>query len=332
LTPKTVLRLAAFLVVVAVLAWAASRLDWSELGRRVAAASPGYLCGMLATGLAAMLLRPVRFRFLLNVLGHVQGAGYRTVWAGMVLGAAANSFAPMRAGDVVLAVFLRQRLGVGIHRTFTVIVADWACDFICVVTAFLGALAFAPTVPSWTGHAVVILLSMMVLGIAGLFGVLRWRGRVVLLIDLVLTRLAPRWRARVREIAEEILEGLAEIGHWRTAVPLVLVSAVIWGLIWLSYALGLRAVHEHAAPAAAAFNMAAVTLSFAVPLGPGGLGAFEASSVLALAVFEVPLEPAIAFAVIAHLFQLASVLVMAALAVLTGHIEFRSLWIRADRQ
>ena len=48
--------------------------------------------------------------------------------------------------------------------------------------------------------------------------------------------------------------------------------------------------------------MAAVTLSFAVPLGPGGMGAFEASSVLALAVFDVPLEPAIAFAVIAHLF------------------------------
>jgi len=330
LTPKTVLRLAAFLVVMAVLAWAASRLDWSELARRVAAASPLYLCGMLATLVAAMLVRPLRFRFLLNVLGHVQGATYRTVWAGMVLGGATNTFAPMRAGDVVLAVFLRQRLGVGIHRTFTVIVADWACDFICVVTAFLAALAFAPTVPTWTGHAVAILLSMMGLGIAGLFSVLRWRGHVVRLLDRVLARLAPRWRERVGKIAEEVLEGLAEIGHWRTAVPLVLVSAGIWGLTWLSYALGLRAVHEYATPAAAAFTMAAVTLSFAVPLGPGGLGAFEAASVLALTVFEVPLEPAIAFAVIAHLFQLASVLALAALAVLTGHIDYRSLWSRAD--
>src|ERR1700755_2424399 len=138
----------------AVLAWAASRLDWAGVGRRVAAASPGYLCGMLAASVAALLVRPLRFRFLLNVLGHVQGANYRTVWAGMVLGGATNTFAPMRAGDVVLAVFLRQRLGVGIHRTFTVIVADWACDFICVVSAFLAALAFAPTVPSWTGRAV----------------------------------------------------------------------------------------------------------------------------------------------------------------------------------
>jgi uncharacterized protein (TIRG00374 family) len=281
---------------------------------------------MLAAWLTALLVRPVRFRYLLSVLGHVQGADYRTVWAGMSLGAAANAFAPMRAGDVVVAVFLRQRLGVGIHRTFTVIVADLACDFICVVTAFLGALAFAPTVPGWTGDAVMILLSMMVLGIAGLFSALRWRSHVIRLVDQVLARFAPRWQTRIHEIAFEVLEGLAEIGHWRTAGPLVLVSAVIWGLVWLSYALGLSAVHELAPPAAAAFNMAVTALSFAVPLGPGGMGVFEASSVLALAVFDVPLEAAIAFAVIAHLFQLGSVAAFAALAALTGHIDYRSLW------
>src|SRR4029079_15057904 len=96
--------------------------------------------------------------------------------------------------------------------------------------------------------------------------------------------------------------------------------------MWLSYALGLSAVHAQVQPAASAFNIAVTALSFAVPLGPGGMGAFEASSVLALAVFDVPLEPAIAFAVIAHLFQLASVAAFAAVAVLTGHIDYRSLW------
>jgi uncharacterized protein (TIRG00374 family) len=287
---------------------------------------------MLAAWLAALLVRPLRFRYLLNVLGHVQCADYRTVWAGMALGAAANSFAPMRAGDVVVAVFLRQRLSVRIHRTFTVIVADLACDFICVVTTFLGALAFAPTVPGWTGHAVVILLSLMVLGIAGLFGVLRWRGHFVRLVDRVMARLAPRWQASIHEIAVEVLEGLAQIGHWRTAGSVVLFSAIIWGLIWLSYALGLSAVREQAPPAAAALNMAVAALSFAVPLGPGGLGVFEASSVLALTVFDVPLESAIAFAVIAHLFQLASVAAFAALAVLTGHIDYRALWSSAEKR
>ena len=55
MTPKTVLRRVAFVVVMVVLAWAASRLDWSELGQRVAAASPSYLGGMLAAWLGALL-------------------------------------------------------------------------------------------------------------------------------------------------------------------------------------------------------------------------------------------------------------------------------------
>ena len=96
MTPKTVLRLAAFVLVAAVLAWAANRLDWPELGQRLAGASPSLLCGMLAAWLAAQLMRPMRFRYLLNVLGHVDSADYRTVWAAMALGAATNSFAPRR--------------------------------------------------------------------------------------------------------------------------------------------------------------------------------------------------------------------------------------------
>ena len=107
---------------------------------------------------------------------------------------------------------------------------------------------------------------------------------------------------------------------------------MIWGLTWLSYTLGLYAVQNEVQSAAAAFNMAAVALSFIVPLGPGGMGAFEASSVLALAVFDVPLEPAIAFAVIAHLFQLGSVLLFAALSVLTGDIDHRALWSKAEKR
>lgn len=328
---KTIIRIAAFVAVVAVLAWAASRMNWPELGRRLAGASPGSLAAMLISWLAVLLIRPVRFRYLLNVLGHVQGADYRTVLAGMVLGSATNSLAPMRAGDVVLAVFLRQRLGIGIHHTFTVTVADWACDFICVVTAFLSALAFAPTIPAWTGHAVAVLLAIMFLGIVGLFGVLRWRVQMVALLDRGLARMAPRWQVRGREIAEEVLAGLTAIGHWRTALPLVAISAVIWGLIWLSYMFGLGAVHEPGQAGAAAFTMSAVSLSFVVPLGPGGMGAFEASSVLALAVFDVPLEPAIAFAVIAHLFQFTSVMVFAAIAVLTGHIDYRLLRSQSER-
>jgi uncharacterized membrane protein YbhN (UPF0104 family) len=77
--------------------------------------------------------------------------------------------------------------------------------------------------------------------------------------------------------------------------------------------------------------MSAVALSFVLPLGPGGLGAFEAAAVVALSVFGVPLEAAIPFAVIAHAFQLGSALLLAMLAVTTQRIDYRSLMKAAQK-
>jgi uncharacterized membrane protein YbhN (UPF0104 family) len=75
-----------------------------------------------------------------------------------------------------------------------------------------------------------------------------------------------------------------------------------------------------------------VALSFIVPLGPGGLGAFEAAAVVALSVFDVPLEAAIPFAVIAHAFQLGSALLLAMLAVTTQKVDYRSLLQAAEQK
>lgn len=286
---------------------------------------------MVLAWLAMMLLRPLRFRFLLNVLGEARNADYRTIWTGIVLGATANSFAPMRAGDIVLALFLRQRLGIGIHRTLVVIVADYACDFACVTVAFVAALMFAPVVAGWTDHAIVVLTLLMLAGALGLWVLVRWRGRLLGLVDRLLLRLLPRRHEQGRRIAEDFLVNLAAIASLRIYLPLIFLSSLIWGLTWLSYWFGLQAVLPGAPPAAAAFNMAAVALSFVIPLGPGGLGAFEAASVLALAVFNVPLEAAIAFAVISHALQLGCLLLFAFIAVATRQIDYAALRARPEK-
>lgn len=329
---KLAIRIVAAAVVGALLIGVSVRVDWSGLGQRLIGASPTDLSIMAVAWISAWLLRPVRFRYLLRVLGQVEGADYRTIWTAMVLGAAVNSFTPMRAGDLVLAVFLRQRLGIGMHQSLTVIVADWMCDFVCVVALFAGALAFAPAVAAWTDQAVMLLIGILTLGLVGLWGMLRLRTRIVALLDFSLARLAPRWQIRGRQMAEQFLAGLAIIGAWRSALPLMLISALIWSLIGVSYWFGLRAVFEPASAAAAAFNMSAVALSFVVPLGPGGLGTFEAATVLALAVFEVPLDAALAFAVISHIFQLGSTVLFAALALVTRQLDFQSLRLGAERQ
>lgn len=326
------MRIVALVVVGVLFAWILSRLDLHELGTRLANASPVDLALMVIAWLTASLLRPVRFRFLLRVLGQIEGVSYRTAWAALVLGAAVNAIAPMRAGDVMTAVFLRQTLGIDVHRSLTVIIADWACDFACVATVFLGALTFAPAPSAWIDQAVIVLVVILLVGIVGLWIVLNSRARVLALLDRVLARMVPRWRVRGCQVAEEILAGLAAIASWKIGLPLLLISALIWGFTWLAYWLGLHAVFMDAPAAGAAFNVAAVALSVVVPLGPGGLGAFEAASVLALTMFEIPLEAALAFAVIAHFLQLGSVLAFTVLAILMKQFHYRSLRVSSKAE
>lgn len=325
MTSKNIARIVALVLVGTAFVWMLGRLDWQELGHRLAGASLGRFGLMLVVWLAVLLLRPLRLRYLITVFGRPRGAHYGTIWAAMMLAATVNSFAPMRAGDALMAVFLRQRMGLGVHQSISVIIADLACDFICVATAFLGALAFAPAIAAWTDQVVIVLIVVLTLGAVVGSVVLRYRVAVLALLERTLSRTAPRWRARGIEMASELLDSLAAIGTWKVAVPLILLSAVIWGLTGLSYWLGLSAVFGDPPIAGAVFNMAAVALSFAVPVGPGGMGAFEASSVVALAVFDVPVEAALPFAVVAHAAQLSSVLLFTALSMLTRRADLSLL-------
>lgn len=327
-------KLAVRLVVIAIFsvgaAWALTRLDWAAFQRRIFEASPSDLALMLLMWVIALLLRPLRFQFLLRVLGHAR-VPYTQVWTANMLGMAVNSFTAMRAGDVVVALFLRHRLAIDIHRTVTVIGADALCDFLCVALLFLTALSFAPISAAWTAHAAPVLAGVSVVVLATMVLVIRFRSRVLAITDRLLARIGRPWAERLREMAQDVLAGVAAISHWRVCVPLILISAGIWVVIGASYWFGLRAVSIEPSVAAASFTMAAVTLSFAVPLGPGGLGAFEAAAVVALGLFDVPLEAALPFAVIAHAFQLGSGLLVATLAVTTQKIDYRSLLKAAQK-
>ena len=240
----------------------------------------------------------------------------------------------MRAGDVVLAVFLRKRLGISLQQGFTVIMVDWFCDFVCVVAAFVGALALAPAIAAWTGHAVTIIVSVLVVAIAGLWVMVRYRPVVVSLVDRILAKVLPVQRERLMRVVEEILSGLSLVCTWRIATPLVLISGADLGavgdvvLVRPACRVHLGADRRRRRPSAAA-----IALSFVVPLGPAGLGAFEVASVLsARGVRRSRLSQRIAFAVISHVFQLAMVLSLALLAASTQRLDYSSLKAAAEKR
>jgi len=325
MTSRQLVRLVVLVLFAIGVGWVLAHLDWGELKRRLVAASPGDLLLMLLFWVTSLFVRPVRFWFLLRALAGAPRVRYLDVWAASMVGMALNSFTAMRAGDVVITLLLRQRLGIEIHRSVTVMAADALCDFVCIAALFLAVMSFTSTSSEWSGHAASVLAVAAALVVSGLVVVVRLRAWLLALVDRLVGAMNRRWAERMRDIARDMLQGAALIAHWRISLPLIAITGAIWAIVGASYWLGLRAVSIEPSAALASFTMAAVTLSFIVPLGPGGLGAFEAAAVVALAVFGVPLDAAIAFAIVAHALQLASALALASIAVTTLKIDYRGL-------
>ena len=324
-SPGTVFRIVLALLVLAALAWGSTKFDWQLIGHQLGEASLPAVFGMAVAWLGALFIRPFRLQVLLRALAPDIERPYWNIWAADVIAMAINSVLPMRAGDMMMAFVLRRGETDRTASVFSVVLVDRLFDFATVVIIFVCALSWAPTVEGWARHLRLMLLLVLGGGAIALWIVVRVRLRLLSWIDRALQRVAPhrgeRWRVRVHDL----FAGIAIVDNPGVFIPVVLLSFVLWGVTATSYWLGMLAIWSPASFAAAAFTAGAVALSAIAPVSPGGIGVFHAVVVLALSLFEVPGEPALAIAIIIHAFQLGSVLVLGGLGLFGQGISVRSL-------
>ena len=318
-------RIFLLLLFLAFIAWVSAKLDWPLIVRQLGAASLPAEAAMAAAWLTALFIRPLRLLRLLRALAPDIKQHYWHVWSADIVAMAVNSIMPMRAGDMMMAFILRQGPGIPTASVFSAVLIDRFFDFVTVVVIFVAALSVAPTVAPWASDVTITLLVALAVLIGGLGVAIRLRRFWGALFDRLLVSIAPRRSERGRILLRDLFDGLALMDKLHVVVPVVLLSIALWSATITSYWFGMSAIWPSVSFEAAAFAAAAIALSFVVPLTPGGIGVFHAAAVLALSLFGVPAEAALAFAIIAHVFQLSSVLVLATIALICQGISIRSL-------
>lgn len=305
--------------------WAAAQVDWSQVMRQLREASFPFVSAMGLAWIAALFLRPLRMMVLIGAMAPKTARRYWPIWSADMIAMAANSVIPMRAGDMMIAFLLRQSLGVPVMRGTLIMLVDRFFDFATVVVLFVVMLAAAPTVVPWAHDATVVLLIALTLLIAALSTAIRadrfWRIVLDRSAKVAPGARAEKWRRRVRDL----LDGLAMINQPAVMAGAIVISVLMWTAITASYWFGVQAVWPEMSIPAAAFAASAVALGFVVPIAPGGFGVFHGVAVLALSLFSVPAEPALAFAIISHAFQMGSVLILGGASLLLRGISLRTL-------
>lgn len=262
------------------------------------------LVQLVMTGLS-YVIRAERWQYLLEPLGHTR---FRNVFRATVIGFAASTVLPARAGEVIRPFVLARREGLNATSAFATIVVERVLDLVAVLmllaiyllwldpgmeardsTVFrairVGGLTMAPV-------AVAALLVMFFLG-----------GHPEALHAWLLKaeRVLPRaWAHAVARLAKTFAEGFAVLRR-----PQRLLAALAWSIVlWVAIAVGIWAVARAfaiAMPIAGAWLMLApLVVGVAVPT-PGGVGGFhEAFRIGATSFFGADNDSAVAAAIVLH--------------------------------
>jgi uncharacterized membrane protein YbhN (UPF0104 family) len=281
------LRILLFLVVLGATAIAIARSDPAAIGRALAAMSWQWALAAGAINLAGVALDAVRLRIIVGAVGRV------TIWNALqaqLVGIVGNVLFPFKLGEGARAYVLTRRHQLPTATALTMVVLDRVMD--------------AAVLPLF------VVIASVLLPLPA--SVLRYRGWMFLALGgaamasvVIARRLKARHAAGIVPGAAEstldrIIAGVTILGHGRRIAVTVAVSLLSWmaraAIVWCM----LRAFALVLPVSAAVSVLVIVNLGIAVVGTPGNVGTFELTTTAALALWSVPADVALSFAIAMH--------------------------------
>jgi len=265
------------LLAVGLLAWFLRQANLVEVWHGVRGADRGLLALAVILFLPMMLIRGIRWRYLMRPVGPVR---LRTAWRTTMIGFAASNVLPARVGEVLRPYLLARAEGLNATSTFATIVVERLLDGLAVLALLALYLtgvagphprtALIATIAASAAITAVGILALLVL-MAVLSAHPERVGRFVHSTERVLP---VRFAALLGRLAERFSRGL---GVARS--PGLLVVSMAWTFaLWITISAQTwvvsRAFGIHMTPDGTFLQQALLVIGIAVPT-PGGVGGFH---------------------------------------------------------
>lgn len=270
------------------------RVDARSLGSTLAAAELLPIASALTLKVGAMLLKAWRWSLAIEAGSGVRPRG--VVRASMV-GYGANLVMPARLGELARVLVLRRHAPVARSLTLTSAGVGQILDLVTLVL-LMGSLAvWGATAglvdPALLVFAVVGSLSLL----AGLLAVHSRQQRLAPLVESASRRLPKALGRRLTGFYAHATEALGALREGRVVAALAALTIAVWALEAVAVAAALSAFGLSAGAATVLLLMAALNLTFVLPLTPGNLGTHQLVSVLVLGSVGVDAAHALAFSI-----------------------------------
>jgi uncharacterized protein (TIRG00374 family) len=235
----------------------------------------------------------------------------------------ASTFLPLRAGELVRAVFLGQRQRIPVPAIVGTILLEKLFDFLAI-GVLLGLLVVLTPVPAAAQVAGVSIATVILVGFGFVVGLAIWRAPTLRLVGII-----ERWlpfglgkRLQLEQAAEHFAEGTDSLRVPRLWALLLAWTVVTWIFAIGSTLAGTLSLGVQPGIAALLFVVVLTSTGQAVPSSPGYVGVYHAAATVALTAFGVDAATALGIAVITHAFSYGSLVVVGLIALWTGGYTF----------
>ncbi|MEQ1501846.1 MAG: lysylphosphatidylglycerol synthase transmembrane domain-containing protein [Myxococcota bacterium] len=276
-------------------------IDFRALGAVLLRVRWGWIALSAGVVLIHYALHGLRWKVLLH---HVDpGLPWRTVWRATTILWGFNTVLPLRAGNLLRPAVVALERNLPYTTLLFTMIAETVCDVFGIVGLVLVMLQLLPESVATTGAMV----QLQRYGTWAAFAALAGLVVIVLLSTSQARNLAEallrpipstRVRARLLQVFDQLVEGMAAVGEPLRLLQALAVTALAWGT-WLVAIVGtLKAFDLDIPIAGAMFIETALTLAMMVPQAPGFLGMFQVVTEQALGLFGAPQTEAKAVALV----------------------------------
>lgn len=308
--------------------WLASRqVSWVDLQASLSRVSVyPLLLGLFFLG-CAMMAKVERWALLLGRNGRTLR---KPLWVALLVGYMGNVILPGRLGEVVRAYVLAERTTITMPQALSTVVVEKVLD-IGTILAFLLVLSMMMPLAPWLSRAGLV-GGIVFVGLCVVLGVVIMAGNGLLiwlecLRRRVPTRLAdgPWW-----SWGRSFILGFASLRSASVAVRTIIWSILSWSLgglvnLCVLWGFGIKPLLP-----AAVLTLVVTNLGMALPSAPGYIGMHHYLSTLALSAFAVPLDVALAYAIVVHALIFGSFALAGSLTLLLTGTGFGEIRHRAE--
>lgn len=272
------------------------------------------------------IIRAARWQLLLAPIATVST---RRVFAASFVGFLAILMLPLRAGEVVRPLMIREQGRLSAWAAAGTLGAERIVDGLVLSGLLFAALSLTPRLDPLPERLGDLPISVAIIPRAAyaalvLFGVAflvmlafhRWRQTARRAVDVLIGSISPRFAAWISARVENVADGLRFLSLWRQSVPFVLSTLVYWLLnVACTWLLAWGVGFEGFSYGRACVLTGVLALGILMPNAPGFFGAYQFSLYAGLAVFyprDAVLERGAAFVFTMYVLQALITVVFAA--------------------